>query len=107
MNKNQSPSRLEGGRVFSVQHLNPHAYDCGATSRYLYCADTSVSDFDLSCVIWNTLTVRSARSPFASNDTMPWIVGTFAVWIASRTFARVTGFFAATTRFTASMITSD
>ena len=59
---------------------------------YLYCADTSVSDFEVSFLIWNTLTVRSARSPFSSNDTTPWIVGTLAVWMASRTVSRVTGY---------------
>ena len=74
---------------------------------YLYCADTSVSDLVVSFLIWNTLTVRSARSPFSSNDTTPWIVGTFAVCIASRTASRVTGLPDATTRLTLSTMTND
>src|SRR6516165_8681159 len=77
--------------------------DCGATSMYLYCADTSVSGLVASFLIWNTLTVRSARSPFSSNDTVPWMVGTFAVWIASRTFSRVGDLPDAATRLMASI----
>src|SRR6476620_1197055 len=83
------------------------SHDCGATSIYLYCADRSVSGFDVSFLIWNTLTVRSERSPFSSNDTTPWMVGTFAVWIASRTFSRVIGLPDLANRWTLSIITSD
>ena len=45
-------------------------------------------------------------SPLASNETVPCSVFIFAVWIASRTAARVTGLPVAATRFTASMMTS-